>query len=78
MKFIYIGSGRDTTAFDITFPVNVPTEVTDEHAIKKLSNNPQFERAKDDNRTVSGESVEQVGNTPSRKPATGGRPRKCN
>lgn len=40
--FTYIGEGEGTEVFGLSFPRNVPVEVTEEHAIRKLSNHPQF------------------------------------
>lgn len=39
--FVYTGE-EGTEAFGLSFPFNVPVEVTDAHAIKKLSNNRFF------------------------------------
>jgi hypothetical protein len=42
MKFAYVGGDEETTAFGLRFPRGVGVEVTDAHAIRKLSNNPHF------------------------------------
>ena len=48
MRFTYIGNPRarddrgSMTAFGIEFPLNVPVEVTNETAIRKLSGNDHF------------------------------------
>lgn len=42
MFFAYIGEGKEAGAFGLLFPNGEPVEVLDEHAIRKLSNNPQF------------------------------------
>ena len=42
MHFTYIGEESETTAFGLRFPHGVGVEVTDAHAVRKLTNNPYF------------------------------------
>lgn len=42
MRFMYVGEERETTVFGHTFRHGEAVEVTDEHAIKKLSNHHLF------------------------------------
>lgn len=48
MKFMFVGnptardSANEVTMFGITFPMRVPVEVTNAHAIAKLGNNAHF------------------------------------
>ncbi len=41
-QFAYIGEEGVTEVFGLSFPRNVPVEVTDAHAVRKLSSNGQF------------------------------------
>lgn len=41
-KFAYIGDEPSVFAFGLTFPRDVPIEVTDTHALRKLPNHPHF------------------------------------
>ena len=45
MKFVYVGAGHETIVFGHDFVKGEAVEVTDEYAIKKLTNNPCFEIA---------------------------------
>jgi hypothetical protein len=62
--FVYMGE-EGTEAFGLRFPFNEPVEVTDAHAIKKLSGNRFFTEVVD--------GVEIASEPAKRKP---GRPRK--
>lgn len=62
--FVYTGE-EGTEAFGLRFPFNVPVEVTDPHAIQKLSGNRFFTEVID--------GAEVMTDAPKRKP---GRPRK--
>jgi hypothetical protein len=42
VKFAYIGDEAETDAFGLRFLPGEPVDVTDEHAIRKLSNNRFF------------------------------------
>ena len=42
MLFTYIGEEPETTAFGLRFPHGVSVEVTDPHAVRKLTNNCFF------------------------------------
>lgn len=41
-KFTFIGEEQETTAFGLRFPRGVGVEVTDAHAVRKLTNNQYF------------------------------------
>jgi len=41
-KFAFIGEEEETQGFGLVFPRGVGVEVTDPHAIRKLSNNQFF------------------------------------
>lgn len=41
-QFAYIGARDETTVFGLSFPRGVAVEVSDSHAIAKLSNNANF------------------------------------
>jgi len=43
MKATYIGEEIAVSLFGLIFPRGQAVEVTDEHAAKKLANNPQFQ-----------------------------------
>lgn len=45
MKATYIGEEIAVSLFGLIFPRGQAVEVTDEHAAKKLANNPQFQVA---------------------------------
>ena len=42
MRFTYIGDELETVAFGLRFPRGVGVEVTDPHAVRKLTNNRFF------------------------------------
>ena len=42
MRFAYIGDHKGMVAFGLPFPVGVAVEVTDPHAIAKLSGNSHW------------------------------------
>ena len=41
-QFAYIGDEQETQVFGLVFPRGVAVEVTDSHAIRKLTNNQYF------------------------------------
>lgn len=43
-RFMYVGDELQTTIFGLTFKQGEAVEVTDEHAVKKLSNSVLFAR----------------------------------
>ena len=77
MKFVYIGAGRETDAFNLIFPQGEAVEVTDAHAIAKLSNNPQFEKGQDDDDSrLCGKGNAEDGRVGHSKDVKRGRPHK--
>jgi hypothetical protein len=50
MKFRYVGDKADMRVFGYDFSDGQTPDVTDEHAIKKLSGNSHFEEIEDTNR----------------------------
>lgn len=44
-KFIYIGDEPSVFIFGLTFPKDVPVDVTDAHALRKLPNHSHFQAA---------------------------------
>lgn len=42
MKFTFIGEEQENVAFGLRFPRGVGVEVTDAHAVRKLTNNRFF------------------------------------
>lgn len=44
MEFIFKGEEAVTYIYGLTFPNGVAVNVTEEHAIKKLLNHPQFDQ----------------------------------
>lgn len=42
MQFAFIGEEQETTAFGLRFPRGVGVEVTDPHAVRKLTNSRFF------------------------------------
>lgn len=69
MHFAYIGEGEETDAFGLRFPRGASVEVTDAHAVKKLSNNAQFVAVFD--------GVEVLDALPELQPKRRGRPPKA-
>jgi hypothetical protein len=64
MKFVYTGTRHDTgasdgneagtiVAFGVTFPKGIPVEVTDAHAVHKLSGNAYFRTVAEEPATVT-------------------------
>lgn len=68
MFFSYIGEGEETDAFGLVFPRGVPVEVTDAHAIRKLSNNAQFVAVFDGVEVVEAPEPKRRGRPPKVKP----------
>ena len=64
-KFAFIGDEQETQGFGLVFPRGVPVEVTDPHAVQKLSRNQFY--------TEVIEGVEVLGEDP---PKRRGRPPK--
>ena len=56
-KFVYLGDLDETVmgtrAFGLAFPVGVAVEVTDPHAVAKLTGNPRFEAVADEAQAVT-------------------------
>jgi hypothetical protein len=46
-KFIYKGTGNESTAFGVLFPKGKEIEVVEENAVKKLTGNPCFENVEE-------------------------------
>lgn len=65
MKFTYLGAG-ETEVFGHTFRAGEPVEVTDEHAIKKLTHNQFF--VSDETPAESTEPPKRRGRQPKVKP----------
>lgn len=65
-QFAFIGDEQETQVFGLVFPRGVAVEVTDSHAIRKLTNNQYFSQVFDGVEVL--DAVEQAPKRRSRPP----------
>lgn len=63
-KFAFIGDEQETRGFGLVFPRNVPVEVTDEHAVRKLMRNQFYAQVFDGVQVIGEEPPKRRGRPP--------------